>query len=225
MNRILNIVKLFLGFILVVLNVIYIHTFGLCNQHIIYLVFYVIFFMLLIKDFIKNNKIITDNIYNLLCLFVELLMIFIVCRALFDPSFLYNSSYYDTLLEMGKVKHLDSIKDVNINYMNQNCLYFALLLILLLIYRKINVQKMDSKYSMISLSCFYASICTIIPTITYISSTKDNVLWFLVLNIMLVSTEIYRLIKDNRKKREWIIYVSFFFNMWAFISILINMFY
>ncbi len=230
MNKILNILKLVLCLILLVLNTIYIHIFGLCQQYIIYLLFYIVILLLMIKDFLKHNKINFDNVYNLLCIFVELLIIFISCRAIFDPSFLYNSSYYDILLEMNPGNplnniNLDIIKNININYMNQNCLYFGVLLLLILIYRKINMEKKESKYSAISLTCFYISICTIIPTITYISSSRDNILWFIILNIVLATTEIYRLIHDNHKKREWIIYVSFFFNMAAFIAIFINMFY
>lgn len=231
MNKILNIIKILLFILLVILNSIYLSTFGpSASIYIFYLLLLLIFGLLMFKDLIQKNKINNDRMFNLIFIFLELIMIFIFIRALFDQHFIYNSDYYVNLIKKYNndefmIMAPSDIESINIFYIVQSSGYLCLMLLLILTYRKINLEKKESKYSMVSLTCFYISICTIIPTILYISATLDNVLWFLILNIVLVVTEIYRLICDNHIKREWIIYVSFFFNMAAFIAIFINIFY
>lgn len=226
MNRILNILKILLFMLLIALNCIYIRGFGLLSYiYLFYLLLLLTFGLLMFKDLIKKDKINDNKVYNIILVFLELTMIFIFVRAIFDQRFLYNSNYYTSLIMGYNNIFIDNVKLINIFYIIQSSWYLNIMLLLILIYRKINIEKRESKYSMISLTCFYISICTIIPTILYISATLDNVLWFLILNIILVVTEIYRLIHDNHIKREWIIYVSFFFNLAAFIAIFINMFY
>lgn len=231
MNKFLNITKVFLFILLVILNSIYLSNFGLSSGiYIFYLLLLLIFGLLMFKDLIQKNKINNDKMFNLIFIFIELIMIFVFIRAIFDQHFIYNSDYYMNLINEYNngefmIMSPSDVESINMFYIIQSSWYLIIMLLLILTYRKINMEKKESKYSMISLTCFYISICTIIPTISYISSTKDNVLLFLVLNIVLVGTEIYRLINDNHRKREWIIYVSFFFNLAAFIAIFINMFY
>lgn len=228
MNKILSIIRMILFVILVVFNIIFIKTFGIQNTiNVIYLILLLVFGLLMFKDLLKKNKINNDKFYNWLCIFIELVLLFIFGRVLLDKSFLYNSNYYMDIINSYNNRgiDIDRIKSISFNYIIQNCWYLSVLLVSILIYRKINMERKESKYSLISLICFYISICTIIPTLNYISSTHDNILWFLVLNIVLVFIEIYRLINDNHRKREWIIYISFFFNLAAFIAICINMFY
>lgn len=222
MNKILNILKYIFSFILIILNIIYIHNFGLTSlYYLIYIGLFSFFIVLLISDLIKKNKINLNNKYNFLCIFVFFVMLLILFRALCDTSFLYNNLNYR---ELYLINNID-IKLSNILYISQNSIYFIMLMILLCIYHKINSDKFESNYSFISLLCFVLSIVSIMPSIMLISNSLDNVIFYLLFNILLIIFEIYSLIKYNYKKREWIIYLSFFFNMWAFISIFISIFY
>lgn len=222
MNKILNILKYIFSFILIIFNIIYIHNFGLTSiYYLIYIGLFSFFIVLLILDLIKKNKINLNNKYNFLCIFVLVVMLLIFFRTLCDTNFLYNNLNYR---ELYLINNID-IKLSNILYVSQNSMYFIMLMILLCIYHKINSDKFESNYSFISLLCFVLSIVSIMPSIMFISNSLDNVICYLLFNILLIIFEIYSLIKYNHKKREWIIYLSFFFNMWAFISIFISIFY
>lgn len=222
MNKILNILKYIFSFILIIFNIIYIYNFGLTSiYYLIYIGLFSFFIVLLISDLIKKNKINLNNKYNFLCIFVFVVMLLIFYRALCDTNFLYNNLNYR---ELYLINNID-IKLSNILYVSQNSIYFIMLMILLCIYHKINSDKFESNYSFISLLCFVLSIVSIMPSIMFISNSLDNVIFYLLFNILLIIFEIYSLIKYNHKKREWIIYLSFFFNMWAFISIFISIFY
>lgn len=69
-----------------------------------------------------NNK-----VYNLLFILIELLLIFVFIRTLFEPNFNQfrnvEDYYYDIL---------------NITYLFQNNIYFIIMLVPLILYRKIN---------------------------------------------------------------------------------------
>ena len=95
---------------------------------------------------------------------------------------------------------------------------------MIIIYRKVNMDRIDSKYHIVSVICLIISISTIIPSFQCLDNSLE-VIPYLLFTIVLTGIEIYRLIKDNHKKREWIIYLSFLFNTFAFITIFINLIY
>jgi hypothetical protein len=226
MNKKINILKIILTLLLIFLNIKYISIYGLTSISIlIYLVLISILLILFIKDLI--NKTMINKTYDILFIIVETIISLIFIRTLYDPSFIYNSNYYTNLLGEFNNYHfgldISDIQYINLLYLDQNIWYFILLLILLLSYRKINMPKKESKYHIVSLICFVISICTVIPSIVCLTSYSHNIIFYLIFNIILVVVEIYRLIKDNHVKKEWIIFLSFFFNLFAFISIFINL--
>ena len=113
------------------------------------------------------------------------------------------------------------LKTSTIFYLLQNINYFIGLLVLLLIYRKINMEHKESKYNTITLTTLIISITSIIPSLNCLSG-DINPIKYLIFTITLISIETYRLIKDNHKCREWPIYVSWLFNMFAIITIIVD---
>lgn len=73
-----------------------------------------------ILDFKQKNR---HMVYNLLFIFIELLLIFVFLRTLYDPNFILNGMWEGIF---------------NIAYLLQNMKYFIVMLIALIIYRKIN---------------------------------------------------------------------------------------
>ena len=191
------------------------------QSYFIFLSIYLLYIILNIKDIIKKNKINENKKYNLLQIISLLIMIFIFLRTLYDPSFLINSSKYaNKLKELGE-GYLEEAQYQTILYLLQNIPYFIGLLILSLIYRKINMEKQESKYNTITLTTLILSIISIIPTINCFTG-DINPYKYLIFTIIILGTEIFFLIKDNNKKREWPIYISWLFNLFALISIIVN---
>ena len=191
------------------------------QSYFIFLSIYLIYIILNIKDIIKKNTINENKKYNLLQIISLLIMIFIFLRTLYDPSFLINSSKYaNKLKELGE-GYLEEAKDQTILYLIQNIPYFIGLIILSLIYRKINMEHQESKYNTIILTTLLLSIISIIPTINCFTG-DINPYKYLLFTIIILGIEIFFLIKDNNKKREWPIYISWLFNLFALISIIVN---
>ena len=229
MYKFLNIIKSLLTVLLIILNILYIRIFGLSHMiYVIYLILLAIFSSLFLKDLFRHNKINHNIIYNILCIFLLLIMNFVFIVTIYDQGFLYNSEYYKDLIKIYSNMSLSIIensKTLNMYYLFQNSLYFCIGLGLIFVYRMLNVEKQSSHYNLVSIICCIISIGTLIPTISFIGDLDANIIWFTVLNICLLVTEIYRLIKDNHKKYEWPIYLSFLFNMFAFIAIFIHLYY
>ena len=149
-------------------------------------------------------------------------MIIVFLRALIDPSFIYNSKKYMNIIkQIENGIYVDETKYQIIKYTIQNINYFIGLIILLLLYRKINMEKQPSKYNEITLTCLFISIISTIPTINCLTNDISP-FKYLIFTIILIAIEIYLLIKDNNKKREWPIYISWLFNLFALLSIIIN---
>lgn len=224
MNKILNIIKYIFLIISLILTTIYLKEFHITSIYFLtYLVFILLFTYISIKDLLKKNK--TSNRYNILCIIVLLLISFIFYRTLYDNSLIYNSSYYMDLIKQN-VTNYNDIKD-NLKYqvscyLEQNTICFIILLLSLILYRKIDINKKEnSKYSLISLICLILSVISIIPTISIPSNNNIyEIILYLLFTITLIIVEIISLIKNNHKKREWIIYISFIFNLFALIFIL-----
>jgi len=191
------------------------------QSYFIFLSIYLLYIILNIKDIIKKNKIKDNKKYNLLQIISLSIMIFVFIRTLYDPSFLINSSKYaNKLKELGE-GYLEEAQDQTILYLLQNIPYFIGLLILSLIYRKINMEHQESKYNTITLTTLLLSIISIIPTINCFTG-DINPYKYLLFTIIILGIEIFFLIKDNNKKREWPIYISWLFNLFAVISIIVN---
>ncbi len=219
MNKILTITKnilLILNILLLILfcNKIYFEGFSMF----LYTCILVFTTFISIKDLIQKNNI--NDKYNLLFIVVELFQILIFIRALYDPAFIYNSSKHMEIIKNFN-EYLDNYKMINFWYLSQNLIYFMVMLSLLFIYREINIKtRKPSKYSLISVVCMFISIATIIPTLECLNNQIDKIP-YLLFNIILLGVEIFELIRNNHKKREWILYVAFLFNLFAFISIFV----
>lgn len=138
MNRALVYIK---NLFLVLLCVIYILCFKEFYIDSLFLISYlVILFTLIFLNLldIKNNY--NSNIYNVLFIFIESLIIFIFTRCLFDQSFIYNSNYYKDLLEP---YYLDYSKIFNVVYLIQNIKFLIIIIFLLIIYRKLDRKKIN----------------------------------------------------------------------------------
>jgi hypothetical protein len=218
----IKIIRYILALLLTTLITIYTIKNDITGQsYFIFLSIYLLYIILNIKDIIKKNKINENKKYNLLQIIMLSIMILVFLRTLYDPSFLINSSkYVSKIKELGK-GYLEEAQDQTILYLLQNIPYFIGLLILSLIYRKINMEHQESKYNTITLTTLILSILSTIPTINCLTA-DINPYKYLIFTIILIGIEIFFLIKDNHKRREWPIYVSWLFNLFAIISIIVN---
>ena len=223
MNKILEIIK---NIILILLTLLIIKYITIFNDYVTleYIIFIALFSLTLtttIKDYIKKDKIQKNKTYLIIQITIYTIISFIFIRTLYDKSFIYNSKQHvEEYLKIYPTE-IDLLKQYNALYLYQNMIYFIILLTLSLIYRKINIEKTNSKYNTITLICMLLSIISIIPTLQCLSG-DTNLISYLFFTLLLIPIEIYRLIKDNHKKREWPIYVSWLFNLFAIIAIIVN---
>jgi len=217
-----RIIRYILTLLLTLLVILYTIKNSITGQsYFVFLSIYVLYILLNIKDIIKKNAINQNKKYNMLQIIVLLIMILIFVRTLYDPTFIVNSQKNLVQLKKIGIEYLDEVQYQPIFYLSQNMIYFIGLILLLLIYRKINMEKQESKYNSITISCLIISIISIIPSLQCLSGDINH-FKYLAFTIILLGIEIYRLIKDNNKKREWPIYISWIFNTLALISIIVN---
>ena len=217
----MNILKIIMTLLLVFLNIKCLSIYGISSLSILlYLILLLILLVLFINDLLK--KITINKTYDILFVTIEIIICLILFRTLYDPSFICNFNNIISELHNYFGSNLSDIQYINLLYLNHNSWYLIILLILVLIYRKINLSKIESKYHIISIICFIISICTTIPSLEYLLGNSNNIIFYLFFNIILVIIEVYRLIKDNHIKKEWILFISFLFNLFAFISIFVN---
>ncbi len=223
MNKILEIIKNILLILLTLLIIKYITIFNdyVTLEYIIFLALFSLTLIITIKDYIKKNKIQKDKTYQLISIISLTIISFIFVRTLYDKSFIYNSKEYVEEYLKNNPTERDFLKQYNVLYLYQNMIYFIILLSLKLIYRKINMEKQESKYNSIALTCMLISIISTIPSLQCLSG-EINPIKYLLFTLILIGIEVYRLIKDNHIKREWPIYVSWIFNTFAIISIIVN---
>ena len=223
MNKILEIIKNILLILLTLLIIKYITVFNdyVTLEYIIFLALFSLTLIITIKDYIKKNKIQKDKTYQLISIISLTIISFIFVRTLYDKSFIYNSKEYVEEYLKKNPTEIDFLKQYNVLYLYQNMIYFIILLSLKLIYRKINMEKQESKYNSITLTCMLLSIISTIPSLQCLSG-DINPIKYLLFTLILIGIEVYRLIKDNHIKREWPIYVSWIFNTFAIISIIVN---
>lgn len=154
-----------------------------------------------------KNHIILSKRFNVLFYIVHFIVLFLIIR-----SILFIDKNEMILAINGALFFL------------QNIIYVIILNLCLILYHKIetkSIKYLESRYSKVSIICFIINVILIIPTVQFF--TEDfSILFkitFMLLELILLVFEIYGLIKNNGKKKEWIIYVSFFLNMFAIISI------
>ena len=177
--------------------------------------------ILTLKDYIRKNKIQKDKKYIIISIIYLSIITFILIRTLYDKSFIYNSKQYVEEYLKSNPTEINILKQYNALYFLQNIPYFIGLLLLSLTYRKINMEHQKSKYNTITLTTLIISIISIIPTINCLSG-DINPYKYLIFTLLIIGIEILFLIKDNHKKREWPIYLSWLFNTFALISIIVN---
>lgn len=218
-----KIIRYILTTILTILITMYTLRFGMQSlSYFIFISIYILYLILNIKDLIRKNKIIDNKKFNILSIISLSIMILIFARTLFDPSFIYNShKYLNEIKQIENGIYVEETQYQVILYLLQNVYYFIGLILLLLIYRTINMEKQNSKYNSITLTCLLISIVSVIPSIQCLSN-EINVISYALITLLLIGTEVFFLIKDNHKKREWPIYLSWLFNLFAIISIIVN---
>ena len=143
MNKFLNTIKIILIGIFIYFKIHFNNNFyytSLFNNT--FIILFIIYFILTFKDFIKKDNILNDRKYLILEIIILLIINFIFIRCLYDKSFIYNDKikYYEFLNYLKSINSMDSVnvKNINIFYLDQNIIYFNILYICLLIYRKIN---------------------------------------------------------------------------------------
>ena len=223
MNKTIELIKNILLILLTLLIIKYTTLFHdyVTLEYIIFLALFSLTLTITIKDYIKKNKIQKDKTYQLITIISLSIISFIFIRTLYDKSFVYNSKQYVEEYLKNNPTEIDFLKQYNVLYLYQNMIYFITLLSLTLIYRKINMKKQESKYNTTTLICMLLSIISIIPSLQCLTG-DINPIKYLLFTLILIGVEIYRLIKDNHKKREWPIYISWIFNTFALTSIIVN---
>lgn len=223
MHKTLEIIKNILLTLLTILILKYIIIFNnfVTLGYILFLTLFSIILIITIKDYMKKNKVQKDKTYLIIQIISFSIISLILIRTLYDKSFIYNSKQYKEQFLINHPNEIDTLKQYNVLYLYQNMIYFITLLSLILIYRKINMNKQQSKYNTITLICMLLSIISIIPSLQCLTG-DINPIKYLLLTLILIGVGVYRLIKDNHIKREWPIYVSWLFNLFAIISIIVN---
>lgn len=137
MNKVLTIIRIIL-LLLVCFFDIYIYCFEVQNLvsygYLLYLLLLGVIMVLTIKDIIKKNSINNNSAYTFIFILSFLIISYVFYRVSFDTSLFFNKynidSYNSTFIEY------------KILYLKQNMIYFNAMLILLLVFRKIN-SKID----------------------------------------------------------------------------------
>ncbi len=145
MHKTLNILRIFLFIFLLVLNIccIFFKTNLVSWGHTIYLLFLCIMLFVMIKDIIKKNKINNNKTYHIISILIFLIMSVILFRIMFDSHLFFNNagliSEYERYSELSGSYARDFTLYAKL-YLKQNMIYFNGMLILLFIYRKINLN-------------------------------------------------------------------------------------
>ena len=132
MNKFLNIIKLFLFGLTIILNYFVWEKTRLVSwSHIFYLLLLIILFITTIKDLLKRNTINQNKTYQIISILVFIITIFILFRTLFDKLLLFN------------IKE-NEFEYYSMDFLKQNMIYFNTMLVVLLIYRKLNNKKVSN---------------------------------------------------------------------------------
>ena len=132
MNKFLNIIKIILFIITLILNyLVWTKTRLVSWSHIFYLLLLIILFITTIKDLLKRNTINQNKTYQIISILVFIITIFILYRTLYDKSLFFNIKEY-------------KLEYYSMDFLKQNMIYFNTMLVVLLIYRKLNNKKISN---------------------------------------------------------------------------------
>ncbi len=216
MSKILEITKNIALILLLILNKLFYSQYGLSLLHMLYSLLIIILAIITIKDYYNKNTINKNSKYNILMLIIELVMISILLRVLYDTNFAYN------ITTSNDSSYLEKVEEININYLEQNLYYFIILTIMGLIYRKINMSPQKRKLHFMTSILLITNIATVIPSISCLNG-YIYAIWYLIFILTLIVLEVFRLIKDNGKRKDYPIYICFFFNTLAIICVIVNL--
>lgn len=156
-----------------------------------------------------KNKVQNSKHYNILFWFTEIIVIMIILRAIFDNNLNYLS--------------IDPFYNFPMLYFLQNFYYILILYIGLIIYHKIecrNIKYKESKFSISSIIYLIINCILVVPTLNCIDYSPITLLIFIITEVIVIALEIFSLIRNNHKKYDFPIYISFLFNLLAIIFII-----
>jgi len=222
MNKILNILRHILYIIVLTLLIIFNIKYGI-NLKIIFLyISLIILFIINIRDIKYKRKV--SNKFNILFSLVMIIVIFLLSRVFLEKSLIINNNIIINKLKINNtINVIYSYKEYAINYLSQNIYFILIMNLCLILYRLIEKKdKINYKYSNTSIICLIINIILSLETIVLLEK-KFNLnqfpLLFFALNTILLIVEISNLVHNNKIKKELLIYISFLFNLFAYISI------
>ena len=133
----------------------------------------------------------------------------IILRAIFDNNLNYLS--------------IDPFYNFPMLYFLQNFYYILILYIGLIIYHKIecrNIKYKESKFSISSIIYLIINCILVVPTLNCIDYSPVTLFIFITSEVIVIALEIFSLIRNNHKKYDFPIYISFLFNLLAIIFII-----
>lgn len=129
MNKGLMIIRILLLILVCFLNI-YCYSNLVNYGHLLFLILLFIIVVLTIKDIIKKNSINNNRMYTFIFILSFLIISYVLYRSGFDKSLFFNK--YTSNLYGG------DFSEYKMLYLGQNTIYFNVMLILLLVFRKIN---------------------------------------------------------------------------------------
>lgn len=129
MNKVLMIIRILLLILVCFLNI-YCYSNLVNFGHLLFLILLFIIVVLTIKDIIKKNSINNSRMYTFIFILSILIICYVFYRFGFDKSLFFNK--YTSNLYGG------DFSEYKMLYLGQNTIYFNVMLILLLVFRKIN---------------------------------------------------------------------------------------
>ncbi len=129
MNKCLMIIRILLLILVCFFNI-YCYSSLVNFGHLLFLILLFIIVVLTIKDIIKKNPINNNRMYTFIFILSFLIISYVFYRFGFDKSLFFNK--YTSNLYGG------DFSEYKMLYLGQNMIYFNVMLILLLVFRKIN---------------------------------------------------------------------------------------
>lgn len=132
MNKVFHILQFLLFITVCFLNVLFIIKNNLVSyNHVLYLFLLMIVFILFWKDSIQKKSIQKNKTYFIISILCFSIMCYILWRSMFDSNLFFNR-FHDN-------NHV--FLEYRMLFLKQNMFYFNSMLVLLLIYRKMNFEK------------------------------------------------------------------------------------
>ena len=233
MNKILFWIKNILSILVLVLIVLY--SFNFIFKDIIFILLYIIYLIVTLKSVMRKDKINDDKLYNIISILVLFIISFIFLRVFIDPGFIHNSNYHMELIKAideSYYTYQDQVKSLAIMFIDQNMLWFTISLILLLLYRFINIEKKKKEYLSTSLVLMIISIISIIPSIYTLTLINVGERYldasfsagYLFITLILVGIAIFRFIQGKYKDKMKIFWITIGFHLFGIICSAIQMY-